>query len=216
MCSPEKEEWLKKNAAQEHEGYCNGRYGKMGHMFTQDFQERAQITLEHLKEDLRGVRTGRAQPSLVEGLNVVVEAYGGAHMKLKELASISAPDASLLVIQPYDRSVTHDIERAFQTSDLGLNPAVDQGSIRIVIPALTQERRQQLIKLVAGKLEDARVAIRNLRTQVKKDIEDQEGTAGVSEDDIERQVSELQKAVEQVMNQIDALGAEKEADLQQL
>lgn len=185
-------------------------------MFIEIFTEKAEKILEHLRDELRQVRTGRAQPSLIEGLSVVVEAYGGMRMKLMELASISAPDATLLVIQPYDQSVTRDIEKAFQASDLGLSPAVDQGMLRISIPPLTQERRQQLIKVVAGKLEDARIALRSLRGQVKKDIEDQKGDSGVSEDDIEREVGELQKAVEVVMKQIDTIGAEKEQDLKQL
>ncbi len=185
-------------------------------MFTKAFQEKAQGVLDHLKDELRKVRTGRAQPSLVESVSVVVEAYGGSRMKLMELASVTAPDASLLLIQPYDPSVTRDIERAFQTSELGLNPVVDKQTLRIVIPPLTQERREQLIKLVAVKLEEARVTVRNLRTQIKKDIEDQKGEAGISEDLIKRQVEELQKAVEATMSMIDAIGAEKEAELKQL
>lgn len=185
-------------------------------MFTQEFQEKAKGVLDHLKDELRQVRTGRAQPSLIEGVSVVVEAYGGARMKLSELASISAPDASLLVIQPYDPSLIRDIERAFQVSELGLSPVVDKQTMRIAIPPLTQERRLQLIKVVVGKLEDARVSMRTLRTQIKKAIEDQKGEAGVSEDDIKRQVDELQKAVEVAMASIDTIGAEKEAELKQL
>ncbi len=185
-------------------------------MFLEMFQEKADKALQHLKDELRQVRTGRAQPSLIEGLSVPVEAYGGMRMKLMELASISAPDATQLVIQPYDQSVIRDIEKAFQASDLGLNPTVDQSILRIAIPPLTQERRMQLIKVVAGKLEETRVALRGLRTQVKKDIEDQKGESGVSEDDIEREVAELQKRVDVSMKEVDRIGAEKEEDLKQL
>lgn len=185
-------------------------------MFIELFKEKAEKVLEHLKDELRQVRTGRAQPSLVEGVSVVVEAYGGVRMKLMELASISAPDATLLTIQPFDQGTTRDIEKAFQVSDLGLNPVVDHGMLRISIPPLTQERRLQLIKVVTGKLEDARVALRALRGQIKKDIEDQKGDSGISEDDIERELEELQKAVDVVSKQIDQIGADKEQDLKQL
>lgn len=185
-------------------------------MFQEEFHDKAKKIIEHLKEELRQVRTGRAQPSLVDNLSVVVEAYGGARMRLSELAAVSAPDASLLVIQPYDPGVMRDIEKAFQTSDLGLSPVVDKNTLRIGIPPLTQERRLQLIKVVAGKLEDARVSLRGLRTQIKKDIEDQKGEAGVSEDDIEREVTVLQKDVEIFMKQIDSIGVEKEQDLKQI
>lgn len=165
-------------------------------MFLDLFQDQATKVLEHLKHELKQIRTGRAQPSIVEDLEVQVEAYGGSRLRLRELATISAPDASMLMITPFDRSVIKDIEKAIQISSLGLNPVVDQNIIRLAIPALTQERREQLVKLVKQKLEEAKVALRNVRGEVKDDIEAQKDAGGVSEDDIKRDVEALQRAVE--------------------
>jgi ribosome recycling factor len=179
----------------------------------EDYRQKAQGLLSHFQDELRQIRTGRAQSSLVEGLMVEVTAYGGAHMKLQELASISTPDASLIVIQPFDPSVIKDIEKAFHTSQLGLMPVTDQNQIRLAIPALTAERRQQLTKLVAQKAEEARIAVRNLRTQIKDDIEAQKEQGGVSEDDIKRQLDELQKEVDKTNASVERLKEEKEKDL---
>lgn len=178
-----------------------------------EYRQKAQGLISHFQEELKHIRTGRAQSSLVEGMIVEVESYGGAQMKLSELASISTPDATLLIIQPFDPSVLKDIEKAFHTSNLGLSPVVDQRLIRIAIPPLTAERRQQMTKLVAQKAEEAKIAIRNLRSQIKEDIEAQEKLGGFSEDDIKRQLEELQKEVDQTSEQIDQLKAEKEKDV---
>lgn len=182
----------------------------------QEFLQKAESYLEHLRGQMQQIRTGRAQPSLVENLMVLVESYGGAKMQLKELASISAPDASLLVVQPYDRSVLKDVEKALSQNELGLSPTPKNDALHIVIPPLTQERRQQFVKMVHDRTEDARVAIRNLRTDIKKDIESLKGEAGISEDDIKRQVDELQKAVEGIMDRIDVIAAKKEEELMEL
>jgi ribosome recycling factor len=181
-----------------------------------DFKSLSQKILERLQDQLKQVRTGRAQPSLVEGFSVVVEAYGGVRMQLKELASITAADPTLLVIQPFDPSVLKDVERSLSQNDFGLSPVVHEQMIHIAIPPLTQERREQLVKVIHDRLEETRVAMRNLRTDVKKDIEAQKGAAGISEDDIKHQVDSLQKDVEAVMKQIDEIGAKKEQELRQL
>lgn len=185
-------------------------------MYLDDFREKAQKILEHLKEELRAIRTGRAHPSLIENLAVEVTAYGGAYMKLRELASITAPDASLLTVQPFDPGVTKDIERAIQISNLGLNPSVDQNIIRLPLPPLTQERRDQLAKTVDQKVEETHVALRNQRNETKKDIEAQKDDAGVSEDDIAREREELQKAVDEFNTLIDTEGETKKNDLKQV
>lgn len=178
-----------------------------------DFQAKAEKVINHFKDELRQIRTGRAQPALVEGVVVEVESYGGAKMRLQDLATISAPEASLLLVQPFDPSVIKDIERALHAANLGLSPATDQQVIRLVMPPLTSERRQQMIKLVAQKVEETRIAIRNLRTQIKEEIESQADEGGVSEDDIKRQVEQLQNEVDKLNEQIEQLKVEKEAEL---
>ena len=178
-----------------------------------DFQVKSQGIISHFQDELRQIRTGRAQPSLLDGVVVEVVAYGGAKMKLNELATVTAADASLLVVQPFDPGVLHDVEKALHAANLGLSPVTDQNHIRLAIPPLTTERRQQLTKLVAQKAEEAKIAIRNLRSQVKDDIEAQKELGGVSEDDIKRQVEQLQKEVEKVNEKIEALKEEKDKDL---
>jgi ribosome recycling factor len=185
-------------------------------MYLDDFREKAQKIIDHLKDELRAIRTGRAQPSLIENLTVMVTAYGGAPMQLRELASITAPDASLLTVQAYDPNVIRDIEKAIQISNLGLNPVVDQQLIRLALPPLTEERRVQLAKLVDQKIEETRVAIRSQRSDTKKDIEGQKDEAGISEDDISRERDELQKVVEEFNVVIDQIGEEKKAELKQV
>ncbi len=179
----------------------------------QDFQQKAQAVVSHFQDEMRQIRTGRAQPSLLDGVFVEVAAYGGARMKLNEVATVNAPDAALLVVQPYDPGILHDIEKALHAANLGLSPVTDQSFIRLAIPPLTAERRQQLTKLVAQKAEEAKIAIRNLRSQIKEDIEAQKEAGGVSEDDIKRQVEQLQKEVEKVNEKIEDLKLEKEKDL---
>lgn len=179
----------------------------------QDFQQKAQGVVEHFKDELRKVRTGRAQPSMVDSVLVEVASYGGARMKINELSTITAPDPSLLVIQPFDPSVIQDIERAINIANLGFSPTVDQHIIRISVPPLTAERREQMQKIVAQRLEDAKISLRNVRSEIKESIEAQEG---VSEDDIDRQLKELQTQVDAVTQQLDQLRGEKDQELVQI
>ncbi len=180
-----------------------------------EFQQEAQKVLERLQEELKQVRTGRAQPSLVENIYITVEAYG-AGMPLRELASISAPDANLLVIQPFNPQTLKDLEKGLSQNDLGLSAVVRDDVIHIAIPPLTQERRQEFVKVVKGKIEDAKVRLRTLRTDIKQMIEDQEGESGISEDDIKRQLDELQKQVDAAIVKVDAIGEKKEKELMEL
>lgn len=178
-----------------------------------DFQISARKVIEHFTNQLKQIRTGRAQPSLVDQVDVVVQSYGGTKMPLRELASITAPDATLLIVQPYDPGVLADAERALHEANLGISPVVDQNVIRLVIPPLTEERRKEFIKVVSQKAEEAKIAIRNLRNDVKALIEDQEGDDGISEDFIHQQVDELQKAVNDFNQEIEQLKEQKEKEL---
>lgn len=183
-----------------------------------DFVQGSQQIITRFTEQLRQVRTGGAQPSLVENAMIQVDAYGGARMSLKELASITAPDPTLLVIQPFDKSVIKDVERSLSLAadQIGSSPIVKDQVLHIIIPPLTQERRQQLVKLVRERLEETKVALRNLRTEVKELIESDKGTAGISEDDIARDLAELQKDVDAAIAKISEISAKKEQELMQI
>ena len=174
---------------------------------------RLDSAIEATKKDLSTIRTGRAKPALVEG--VKVEAYGTI-MELRELAGITAPDTTLLVISPWDKSLINAIANGIRKADLNVNPLVDGELVKIVIPALTQERREELVKLTHQKLEAAKVMIRQIRTEVKNEIEGQKDESGVSEDDIKRWLESMQKSVDEYMMKVDVLGKEKENELMTL
>jgi ribosome recycling factor len=170
-------------------------------------------TIEVVKKDLSSVRTGRAKPSLVE--DVKVEAYG-TMMSIKELATITAPDTTLIVISPWDKGLVSAISSGIQKSGLNIQPIVDGDTVKISIPALTEERRLELVKLVNSKLESAKVMIRGVRTEIKEQIEAQEGEAGISEDSIKAWLESMQKTVDSYMLKIDEIGKEKEKELMTL
>lgn len=178
-----------------------------------NLKTRLDQTIEVVKKDLSSVRTGRAKPSLVE--DVKVEAYGTI-MTIKELATISAPDTTLIVIAPWDKGLVSAISSGIQKSGLNIQPIVDGDTVKISIPALTEERRLELVKLVHSKLESAKVMIRGVRTEIKEEIEAQEGEAGISEDSIKSWLESMQKTVDQYMLKIDELGKEKEKELMTL
>lgn len=169
--------------------------------------------MEVYLQDLSSVRTGRAKPSLVENIEVI--AYGST-MKIMELASISAPDSSQIIIKPWDKSVLKDIEKALSISDLHIPPIVDGEQIRLSIPQLTGERRQELIKLVGQKKNATLEMLRDIRTKYKKQIDSQDGQAGISEDDIKRDLVELQKITEEYTVKIDEMTKTKEKELSEL
>lgn len=174
---------------------------------------RLEQTIEVVKKDLSSVRTGRAKPSLVE--DVKIEAYGTI-MTLKELATITAPDTTLIVIAPWDKGLVANISAGIQKSGLNIQPIVDSDTVKISIPSLTQDRREELVKLVHQKLESAKVMIRQVRTEIKEEIEAQEGEAGISEDSIASWLESMQKTIDQYMAKIDELGKEKEKELMTL
>ncbi len=172
--------------------------------------ERMDGAVDALKRDLTGVRTGRAHPSLIESLAVD---YYGAHTPLKQLGTINAPEPRLLTIQVWDRSAIKAIEKAIQSSDLGLNPAIDGQLIRLPIPALTEQRRKELVKLVHGKAEEARVAVRNVRRHVHDELRKAEKDGDVSQDELKRHEDELQKLTDAHIGTIDNEAKRKETEL---
>lgn len=161
--------------------------------------------------DLGTLSTGRARPVLIE--NLKVEAYAGSVLSLKELGTIATPDPQTLAIQVWDQSVTEKIVKALQTSGLNLNPVVDQNTVRLHVPALTEERRQELVKAVKQKTESGRAMLRQIRNDLKKEIDGQKDQPGVSEDDIRAAHEELQRLVDEFHSQMDRLEQSKEQEL---
>lgn len=165
----------------------------------------------HFEKELTAIRTGKAHTSLVETLKV--ECYGST-MQLKELASIAAPDTNIITIQPWDQSVIGDIEKAITTSHLGVNPQVDGHLIRITLPQMTSARREELIKLVSKKAEEAKVAIRNVRKDVLNVIRDSEKKSKTISEDFSKRLSKLlQDITDQYVAQINALSDKKQSNL---
>lgn len=178
-----------------------------------ELRKRLENAVEAFKKDLATVRTGRAKPSLVE--TVKVEAYGTL-MEVRELATITTPDTTLIVITPWDKSLTGAIASGINKAELNLNPVVDGEAVKVAIPALTQERRQELVKVVSQKVEGARVMVRTIRAEIKEQIEEQEGGAGISEDDIKWELEEMQKQIEDINQKMEEMGKEKEKELMTL
>ena len=163
---------------------------------------------DHVASEFSTVRTGRANPQLLQRITVE---YYGSPTPLQQLASISVPEPRMLVVQPFDKSTVGDIERALQTSELSLNPTNDGNVIRIAFPPLTEERRKDLIKVVRNMAEEGRVAVRNIRRHAKSDMESMHGE--ISDDDIRRGEDELQKLTDRYIEQIDRLLSHKEEEL---
>jgi ribosome recycling factor len=166
-----------------------------------------------LEEDLAGIRTGRANPALVEKLPVE---YYGVLTPLQQLASIGVPEARQLLIRPFDPSTVRDIERAIQASDLGLTPNSDGKAIRLNLPPLTQERRQELVRVVKNRVEEARVAIRNVRRDSIKDLREFEHEKMISEDDLKRGEEELQKITDDFIEDVNKTGERKEIEIMEV
>ena len=171
---------------------------------------RMEKSLESLHKELGGIRTGRATPSLVE--RVQVDYYGTA-TPLQAIAGITAPEARLLLIQPYDRSSIGAIEKALQKSDLGLNPSNDGQVIRIAIPQLTEDRRREFAKIVKQRAEEARIAVRNIRRDEVEHLRRLEKEGHVSKDEIERNVATVQHITDSFVAKVDDLAHRKEAEI---
>jgi ribosome recycling factor len=173
-----------------------------------DAEHKMDQAIDHVASEFATVRTGRANPQLLQRITVD---YYGSPTPLQQLASISVPEPRLLVVQPYDRSTVSDIEKALQASDLGLNPSNDGNVIRIAFPPLTEERRKDLIKVVKNMAEEGRVAVRNIRRHAKSEMEELHGE--ISDDDIRRGEDELQKLTDRFTEKIDQLSEHKEDEL---
>ena len=175
-----------------------------------DAEARMKGAILSLEEDLSGIRTGRATPGLVEKLPID---YYGAPTALKQLASISVPDPRTLLIKPFDRTTMKAIEKGIIASNLGLTPNNDGQSIRLNLPPLTEERRRDLVKLVSSRLEEAKVAVRNIRRDIIKDLRDFEKEKMISEDDLKKGEDELQKLIERITTEIEQIGTRKDKEI---
>jgi ribosome recycling factor len=173
-------------------------------------EDRMRKTVEVLEADLRAIRTGRASPALVE--RVMVEYYG-TPTPLNQLAVISAPEPQLLTIRPYDPGSLGDIERAILRSELGLTPANDGRIIRLPIPRLNEERRQELAKLVRQRVEEGKVALRNVRREALDDMREFEKEKLVSEDDFYRGKDDLQDLIDRYTKRMDEVSARKQQEI---
>lgn len=173
-------------------------------------EDKMHRAIQVTREDLAVIRTGRASPKLVERLDID---YYGSKVPLQQIASVSVPEARVLVISPYDHSALGAIEKAIMASDLGINPSNDGHMIRLIFPQLTQDRRKELIKLVRERAEDGKVAIRNVRRHAKEEMESREKAGDLSEDELRRLEKELQKVTDRFVAEVDEVVAAKEHEL---
>lgn len=178
-----------------------------------DAEHRMRSAIQVLHDDLAGIRTGRASPALVEKLAIE---YYGTPTPLQQLASISVPEPRTLTIKPYDATTLKVIEKAIQTSDLGLNPNNDGKVIHLNLPPLNEQRRRDLVKTVHHRLEEARIAVRNIRRDAHNDLRDFEKEKLITEDDLERGETELQKLTDRFVEEIGELGKKKEVEIMEV
>jgi ribosome recycling factor len=175
-----------------------------------DAEHRMQSAVTALDRDLDTVRTGRARPALVEGVKIE---YYGTPTPLNQVATINAPEPRLITIQPWDKTQLGTIEKAIQKSDLGLNPTNDGNIIRLVVPALTEDRRKELVKVVHKKVEEGRVAVRNVRRDSLEELRKLQHDKTISDDDERRAQERLQKLTDRYVGEIDKHGHQKEQEL---
>ena len=176
-------------------------------------EEKMKKAVDAEERDLATIRTGRASPLLVEQLRVD---YYGVATPLNQVATITVPEARMLVIQPWDRQVLGGIEKAILKSDLGLTPTNDGTSVRLVFPQPTQERRQELVKTMRKKVEEARVALRNIRRDAHEEFRSMEKRKEISEDEQKRATDQLQKLLDGYILKVDQVGKDKEAELMEI
>lgn len=178
-----------------------------------NIEEKMRASVEGLKKELATVRTGHATPALIEHIRVE---YSGVPTPLNQIAGISAPAARLLVIQPWDRSSIPGIEKAILKSELGLNPINDGSVIRLNIPPLSEERRQELIRVVKKRIEERRIAIRNLRREAMEELRELEKNKDMSQDEYKRTVDQLQKLTDSFIARTEQIGKDKEVELMEV
>lgn len=180
---------------------------------TKDATHKMDQAVAHLKDDLAGIRTGRAAPAVI---NRVTVDYYGTPVPLNQLAGVSVPEPRLLQIQPFDKSAISAIERAIMQSDLGITPSNDGNVIRLAFPPLTEERRKELVKQVHHRAEEARVAVRNVRRHAKEEMEKLEHDGAISQDDLIRAEKELQKLTDRFVTEVDEIQGHKEQELMEV
>ncbi len=178
-----------------------------------DAEVKMKKTIDALRHHLSSIRTGRAAPALVEQIHVE---YYGSSMPINQLGSVSAPDARSLVIQPWDQGALKAIEKGIQNSDLGINPTNDGRLIRLVIPALTEQRRKDLTKQVKKAVEESKVALRNVRRDIQTDLKKQETDKQITPDDLKRAQEKLQELTDRFTREMDHIGSAKEADIMEV
>ncbi|HET8817661.1 ribosome recycling factor [Pseudidiomarina aestuarii] len=179
----------------------------------QDAKSRMEKSVESLRAQMAKVRTGRAHPSLLDSVMVN---YYGTDTPLRQLANITVEDSRTLALTVFDKSANQAVEKAIMTSDLGLNPAAAGNVIRVPLPALTEERRRDLVKVVRAEAEQGRVAVRNIRRDANADLKELQKEKEISEDEERRATDEIQKLTDTYIGKIDELLSEKEKDLMEV
>ncbi len=174
---------------------------------------RMEKAIEALVKELATIRTGRASPVLLDSVKVD---YYGVPTPLNQIASVAAPEAQLLIIQPWDRTVLSNIEKAILKSDLGLNPSNDGTIIRLAIPPLTEERRRELVKMVKKKIEERKVILRNIRHDTVGKLKSTEKNSEISQDEYHRALAQLQKIIDAFMEQVNQIDGTKEAEIMEI
>jgi ribosome recycling factor len=180
------------------------------HPIIEDMLKRMQAAENHTLHEFSSIHTGKASPAMVE--SVMVEAYGSS-MRLKEVAAITTPDSRMIVVQPWDKSLLKPVEKAIQMANVGINPSIDGSVIRLPLPELSRERRQDLVKVVHRLAEEGRVSVRNVRRDAIDAIKKQEKAAALSEDEARRLEKEVQQHTDKVMKDIGDHMAAKEKEL---
>ena len=173
-------------------------------------EQKMKKSIEAIQKELVSIRTGHASPSLIEHLRIE---YAGTVLPLNQLASISAPQANLLVVQAWDKASISSIEKSIQKSELGLNPINDGRVIRITIPPLSEERRQELLKIVHRRIEEGKIALRNVRRDAQEDLKTQEKNKEISQDEHKQYQNQLQKITDTYTVHMEQLGKDKEKEV---
>lgn len=185
----------------------------MTQQLLQKADDKMEEAVEAVRREFNTVRTGKASPALLD--TVRVQAYGST-MPLNQVANVSAPEANLLLVQPYDQNVADDIARSIQKADLGLNPSVDGGVVRVPVPPLTEERRKEMVRVLHDMAEEGRISVRQVRQHAKNRLQEMERDGEISEDDYHRFLEDLQETTDQHVEKIDALLERKEEEVMEV
>jgi ribosome recycling factor len=178
-----------------------------------ELNSRMQKATDGLAKELATIRAGRATPALLD--NIMVD-YQGTSVPIRQLATLSIPEANLIIIQPWDRTSLRDIERAILTANIGLNPANDGNIIRVIIPPLSEERRKELVKFVSRKVEERRVAIRNIRRDGIEKLREMEKNKEISEDELKNNTKKIDQLTEACVGRVSELGQSKEKEIREI